>query len=148
MAPYIEGSCHDQLILMSDSTHQGQNSEPVTGLHYTKEELLSLKPVRGGNLTVKTSPSVLIEKQPSVIFKDEKLEDIKPDQSRGVAEVEPQGDGTDIDLDEVVPEKKKEKKKKKKKKSGKNKNKQEDTSGFEGKSLPPIILPRYANIAL
>jgi hypothetical protein len=137
MAPRIEDLCHDHSIITSGSVHHDQNSESVTGLHYTKEELLSFKSVKDGNLTEKTGPSVIIEKQPSVTFKDKKLEDVKPDQSQGTGRVEPQGDGTDNDLDEVIFEKKK--KKKKKKSSGKNKNKKDGPNGFEGKSLPPTI---------
>jgi hypothetical protein len=143
MAPHTEDSCHGDPVFTSDSVHHGQNFEQVTRLRYTKEELLSFKRVQDGNLTEKTGPSVLIEKQPSVAFKDERLNDVKPDQSQDVAEVEPQVDGTDNDLDAVVPEKKK-----KKKNSGKNKNKQAAPTGFEGKSLPPIILLGYANITL
>jgi hypothetical protein len=140
MAPHIEDSCHDQSNLTSDSVHHGQNSEPVTGLHYAKEELFSVRPVEDDNLTEKTGPSVVIGKQPSVTIKEEKLEDVKRDHSQGVAEVEPQGDGSDNDLDEVMLEKKK------KKKKGSGKNRQEAPNGFEGNSPPPTIC--YAMLTL
>jgi hypothetical protein len=145
MATHIEDCCHDYSILTSDPAHWGQNSEPATGLHYTQEKLLSVKPVKEENFTEKISSSVTIEKQPSITIMDEKLEDVKPDQSQGIKRNELEGDGTDNDLDEVVPEKEK---KKKKKSSGKNKNKQDVPNGFEGKPPRPAILLRYTNIAL
>jgi len=143
MAPYTEDSYHDNTTLSSDPIYHDQNSKPVIGLHYTMEELLRLKPVKDDNLTEKTGLLVIIEKQPSVTFKDEKLEDVKkPDLSQGVAGVEPPRDGTDHDLDEAVLEKKK---KKNKRSSGKNK--REAANGFEGKPFSLSILVRYANIA-
>jgi hypothetical protein len=136
MAPHIENHCYDHSILTSDPARPDQNSEPVTGLHYTKEDLLSFRPVKDEDLVEKTGSSVIIEKQPSITFKDETFEDVKQNQSQGVGGVEPQRSGTDNDLDEVVLERKK----KKKRSGGKNKNKQEAPNGFEGKSLPPRIL--------
>jgi len=136
MAPHIEDRCHDHSILTFDPAHPDRNSEPDTGPHYAKEDLLSFTLIKDEDLVGKNGSSVIIEKQSSVIFKDETLGDVRRNQCQGVAGVEPQKSGTHNDLDEVVLEKKK----KRKKSSGKNKNKQETPNGFEGKSLPPRIL--------
>ena len=139
MASHTENSCHDDSFLTSDSVHVVPNSQPITGLHYTNDDLLKLKPIKDNNLTGHNNPFVIIEKQPSVAMEDEKLQGVKPDPSQGMAEVEPRGDDKDNELDEIVVESKK----KKKKSSGKNKKKQEPPNGFEGKSLPATTLYFY-----
>jgi hypothetical protein len=140
MASPAEDSCHDDSIPTADSLHAGPNSKPASGLHYSNEALLSLKPVKEDSLTEKTDRSVVVEKKPSDTIEDEQLKDVRLDQSQDVGQIEPRGEDEDKDLDEVVLEKKT--KKKKKKSSGKNKNKQEPPNGFEGNSLPYIICSR------
>src|ERR1700694_2180067 len=89
MASPVRNICHDHSELTPESVHYGVDTKPVTGLHYTKDELLGLMPVKADSPREKTSSSVSVGKQPSVPIKEEMVEDVMRDQSQVTAQIEP-----------------------------------------------------------
>lgn len=161
MAPHCEHCCHEDSLPASNLAHRGPDTPPVIGPAYSREELLSLRPLRDDDSANKTTSPVTIEQEklqavkleqsqdvtgaelqeddnstqttkPSIAVEEENIQEAKSETSQSLTGVEPKGDGTDGESQQVAG-----KKKKKKKSGGKNKNKGEKETGFEGTSLLP-----------